>query len=69
MVALRNAERNHECLACWRELVLLNGLGDVIVNEKTYNLVLRVAVKIEQWDEMEVILDMMQVANVRPSEL
>ena len=63
MVAFRNAERNHDCLSCWRELVLLNGLGDVVINDKTYNLALRVAVKIQQWDEMEVILDMMQVPD------
>ncbi|CAM9808957.1 unnamed protein product [Ascophyllum nodosum] len=68
MVAFRNAERNHDCLSCWRELVLLNGLGDVVINDKTYNLALRVAVKIQQWDEMEVILDMMQASNVDPSE-
>lgn len=65
MVAFRNADRYEECLACWRELVLLDGLGDVTVNPKTFNFVLRVVIKAQQWEEMEVILDMMQVISVR----
>ncbi|CBJ29283.1 conserved unknown protein [Ectocarpus siliculosus] len=64
MVALRNACQHEECLACWRELVLLDGLGDVKLNGKTYNLALTSAVKMERWDEMEAILDMMQAKAV-----
>ena len=52
MEAFRSAGRHEDCLACWRELVVLDGLGDVIVNEKTYNLALRSAVKAERWEEM-----------------
>lgn len=61
MVALRNADRHDECLECWRELVLLDGLGDVKINDKTYNLVLRATAKAGRWEEMDVVLDMMQV--------
>lgn len=61
MVALRNASQHEECLACWRELVLLDGLGDVKLDGRTYNLALTSAVKTERWDEMEAIFDMMQV--------
>lgn len=63
MVALRNADRHDECLECWRELVLLDGLGDVKVNDKTYNLALRSTAKAERWEEMGVVLDMMQVCD------
>lgn len=63
MVALRNADRHDECLECWRELVLLDGLGDVKVNDKTYNLALRSTAKAGRWEEMGAVLDMMQVCD------
>lgn len=62
-MALRNASRHEECLACWRELVLLDGLGDVALDDRTYNLALLSAVKAERWEEMEDIFDMMQVGT------
>lgn len=40
---------------------MLDGLGDVNVSERTYNLALRSAVIAECWQEMEGIFDMMQV--------
>ena len=61
MEAFRSAGRHEDCLACWRELVVLDGLGDVNVSERTYNLALRSAVRAECWEEMEGIFDMMQV--------
>lgn len=61
MVALRNGSHHEECLCCWRELVLLDGLGDVALDGRTYNLALLSAVKAERWEEMEAIFDMMQV--------
>ncbi|CAM9748373.1 unnamed protein product [Ectocarpus sp. 12 AP-2014] len=67
MVALRNASQHEECLACWRELVLLDGLGDVRLDGRTYNLALSSAVKTERWDEMEAIFDMMQAKAVEPT--
>ncbi|CAN0492971.1 unnamed protein product, partial [Ectocarpus sp. 12 AP-2014] len=67
MVALRNASQHEECLACWRELVLLDGLGDVKLDGRTYNLALTSAVKTERWDEMEAIFDMMQATAVEPT--
>lgn len=64
MVALMNGSHHEECLCCWRELVLLDGLGDVALDEKTYNLALSSAVKAGRWEEMESIFDMMQVGEV-----
>ena len=61
MEGFRSAGRHEDCLACWRELVVLDGLGGVNVSERTYNLALRSAVKAERWEEMEGIFDMMQV--------
>lgn len=63
MVALRNGSKHEECLACWRELVLLDGLGDVKLDERTYNLALGSAVKAERWEEVEAIFDMMEVSG------
>ncbi|CAN0111461.1 unnamed protein product, partial [Ectocarpus fasciculatus] len=67
MVALRNVSQHDECLACWRELVLLDGLGDVKLDDRTYNLALTSAVKMQRWDEMEAIFDMMQAKAVEPT--
>lgn len=61
MLALRNGSHHEECLCCWRELVLLDGLGDVALDGRTYNLALSSTVKAERWEEMEAIFDMMQV--------
>eukprot|EP00752_Nemacystus_decipiens_P008835 g7885.t1 len=67
MLALRNESHYEECLCCWRELVLLDGLGDVTLDERTYNLALSSAVKAERWQEMEAIFDMMQAKSVEPT--
>ncbi|CAN0191471.1 unnamed protein product [Scytosiphon promiscuus] len=67
MVALRNASLHEECLACWRELVLLDGLGDVKLDERTYNLALGSAVKAERWEEVEAIFDMMEAHELEPN--
>lgn len=63
MVAFRKASQHEGCLSCWRELVLLDGLGDVKLDERTYNLALGSAVKAERWEEVEAIFDMMEVGE------
>eukprot|EP00903_Cladosiphon_okamuranus_P019949 g18333.t1 len=67
MVALRNGSHHEECLCCWRELVLLDGLGDVALDPRTYDVALSSAVNAERWEEMEAIFDMMQVKEVEPT--
>lgn len=61
MVPLKEAGRHEEVLAYWRQLVCVNGLGGVKIHPETVILALRSAVKIRAWDEIEVILDLMQV--------
>lgn len=63
MIALRSASQHDECLQCWRELVLLDGLGDIKIDTKTYSLALSSAAKAERWEEVEAIFDMMQVGG------
>ncbi|CAM9917771.1 unnamed protein product [Pylaiella littoralis] len=67
MIALRSASQHDECLQCWRELVLLDGLGDIKIDTKTYSLALSSAAKAERWEEVEAIFDMMQAKGVEPA--
>lgn len=47
--------------------MLLDGLGDVALDGRTYNLALLSAVNAKRWEEMEAILDMMQVGVGQPA--
>lgn len=61
MLANTKAERYDECLAYWRQLVCVEGIGEVKIKAATYNTALKSAVATGQLDEMEHILALMQV--------
>lgn len=63
MLALRDADRHDEVMVYWRQLVCVNGIGDLEIAQETFVLALRAAARVCAWDEIEVILGMMQVGQ------
>lgn len=68
MIAFKQHGRHDDLLALWRELVLMDGLGNVDINGRTCNMVLKAAVKTQRWQEVEGILDLMKVLTPHTSK-
>ena len=64
MLAHAKANLYEESLDYWRQLVCVDGLGEVKIHIETYHCALKSAVVVCQWDEVEAILDMMKVRRV-----
>lgn len=61
MLAHSKAGLYEESLDYWRQLVCVDGIGEVKIHIETYHCALKSAVAVCQWDEVEAILDMMKV--------
>lgn len=61
MVILNEAARPLEVLEYWRQLVCLQGMGSMRIRPEAFFLALRNAATVKAWDEVEVIIDLMQV--------
>lgn len=61
MVAHSKCNRQEECLEYWRQLVCVDGIGDVRINLETYHCAIKSAIVMCKWDEVGAILDMMKV--------
>ena len=68
MVAFSKSDRHEECLEYWRQLVCVNGIGDVRINLETYHCAIKSAVVMCQWDEVGAILDVMKVRREARSD-
>lgn len=63
MVAHSKCNKHEECLEYWRQLVCVDGIGDVRINLETYHCAIKSAIVMCKWDEMGAILDMMKVSR------
>lgn len=63
MLAHAKANLHEECLGYWRQLVCVDGIGDVEIKPETMQCALKSAVIAGQWHELEAILDIMQVSG------
>lgn len=65
MLAHSKAGLHEESLGYWRQLVCLDGVGQVTIEPATCNSALKSAVVSNQWDEVETIADMLKVGVMR----
>lgn len=61
MLAHAKADRHEESLGYWRQLVCLDGVGEVAIAPNTCQAALKSAVVCNQWDEVDTIADMLKV--------
>jgi len=61
MLAHSKADLHEESLGYWRQLVCLDGVGQVAIDPPTCTSALKSAVVCNQWDEVETIADMLKV--------
>lgn len=65
MLACYRGSRCAEALAYWRQLLVQDGVGEINIRPETYQLPFKAALAINDWDEMEAILDLMEVSANR----
>lgn len=61
-MACYKGSRCADALSYWRQLVVHDGVGEVKVRPQTYQLALKAAVAISDWEEVDAILDLMDVS-------
>lgn len=65
MLAHAKADRHEESLGYWRQLVCLDGVGEMAITPATCQAALKSAVVCNQWEEVETIADMLKVNRWR----
>lgn len=63
MLAHSKADLHEESLGYWRQLVCLDGVGQVAIDPPTFTSALKSAIACNQWDEVETIADMLKVGG------
>ncbi len=63
MLAHSKADLHEETLGYWRQLVCLDGVGQVMIDPPTCTSALKSAVACNEWDEAETIADMLKVGG------